>query len=138
MVNTTKWLWLNVLIFFALVHIWCAHIIQIMYFAFYKHREKFYQRSVYPPEPESPRVPTPLPVGIPVCFHASPSGLCNGSSRPSILIPFQQTGQFVGPNPLQHKRHNGAYSGPLSSLDLLLPLGLPHFLIEESAWTDRF
>lgn len=25
--------------------------------------------------PASPRVPTPLPVGIPVCFHASPSGL---------------------------------------------------------------
>lgn len=49
------------------------------------------------------------------------------SSRPSIHIIFQQTGQFVGPNPLQYKGHNGAYSGWLSSLDLLLPLGLPSF-----------
>lgn len=49
------------------------------------------------------------------------------SSRPSIHIIFQQTGQFVGPNPLQYKGHNGAYSGSLSSLDLLLPLGRPSF-----------
>lgn len=74
----------------------------------------------------------------PAMFSCQSDGSLPISSRPSIHITFQQTGQFVGPNPLQYKGHNGAYSGSLSSLDLLLPSGLPHFLIEESAWTDRF
>lgn len=87
---------------------------------------------------QRPASPDTLASWHPRLFSCQPVGSPPGSSRPSILITFQQTGQFVGPNPLQHKGHNGAHSGPLSSLDLLLPSGLPHFLIEESAWTDRF
>lgn len=89
------------------------------------------------PMPVSQHSPT-LASWHPCVFSCQPSGSPPGSSRPSILITFQQTGQFVGPNPLHHKGHNGSYSGPLSSRDLLLPSGRPHFLIEESAWTDRF
>ena len=63
-------------------------------------------------------------------FSCHPGGSPPGSSRPSILITFQQTGQFVGPNPPRHKGHNGAHSGPLSPLDLLLPTGRPHFLMQ--------
>lgn len=118
-------------------HLACSHYTNNVLCFLYTWRQILSEISLSP-LPASPRVPTTLPVGIPVCFHARPSGLRPGSSRPSILITFQQTGQFVGPNPLQHKGHNGAYSGPLSSLDLLLPPGLPHFLIGESAWTDRF
>lgn len=82
-----------------------------------------------PASPDTISPQTPLASWHRRLLSCQPGGSPPGSSRPSILITFQQTGQFVGPNPLQHKGHNGAYSGPLSSLDLLLPSGLPHFLI---------
>lgn len=122
---------------------WLALIIQITYFAFHKHGDTFYQGSVYLPCQHLPEYQHRLTTNTlaswhPCLFSCQPGGSPPGSSRPSILIIFQQTDQFVGPNPLQHKGHNGSYSGPLSSTDLLLPSSLPHFLIEESAWTDRF
>lgn len=82
--------------------------------------------------PASPPRPDTLASWHPRLFSCQSVGSPPNSSRPSILITFQQTGQFVGPNPLHHKRHNGAYSGLLSSLDLTLPSGQPHFLLGQT------
>lgn len=69
-------------------------------------------------------------------FSCQRVGSPPGSSTPSILIIFQQTGQFVGTNPLLHKGHNEAHSGSLSSLDLLLPSG-PTSLPDRGECLDR-
>lgn len=72
----------------------------------------------------------------PPLFSCQHVGSPPGSSTPSIPIIFQQTGQFVGTNPLLHKGHNEAHSGSLSSLDLLLPSG-PTSLPDRGECLDR-
>lgn len=114
------------------------YMVWIQYFLLNSYVSQFYQWPVCP-IPDFRHHPShTLTSWHPCLFSCQPVGSLPASSRPSTHITFHLTGQFIVPNPFQHKGHNGAHSGLLSSLDLQLQSSLAHFLIVESACTDRF